>query len=329
MAENAEQTQTQSPETTETQAETLNPQSEVSNDEGDFVDVDFSELAATSESDVEATPPVTESSKQLPEEQASAPETPATEEAKPEDKKDEGETQEASTDDKAEEGEEETPPKAEAKDEQTPEPEPVKLPTKEELEGMYKEHREKTLPELEKLFSLSEEDAAALDEAPSKVLPKLAGQLMYDTMMSSYNAVMAAMPSVVNRLISASNEANEAESEFFSAWPDLKGKDNQAAVGTAINAYRSANPRATREQIIANAGVMAMIQLGKDPQAAIAARNKPAESPAASAPAAAPAPPPAAPVAPTGAQPVPPQPAQQDEGNIFSQLSEDFDRDTR
>jgi hypothetical protein len=200
-----------------------------------------------------------------------------------------------------------------------PEPEPeLKVPTKEELDGMYQQHRADTLPTLEKLFELTEEDAAALDEQPSKIIPKLAGQMMYDTMLSSYNAVLAALPSVVNRLISASNDANKAEGQFFDAWPDLAGSDKAQIVSAAIRSYRSTNPRANLETVIQKAGVLAMINAGLDPVAVkTVEEKKPAAKKA-----------PAKPAAPRGTtQLVPPKKAGSEEENVFSELARLHDED--
>jgi hypothetical protein len=211
------------------------------------------------------------------------------------------------------EGEE---PEAEEVKEPEPElqPEAVKLPTREDLEGMYKEHRAKTLPELEKIFTLSDEEAAALDEQPSKVLPKLAAQLQYDVMLSTYNAVISALPTVVGTLNHASQVANTAHSQFMEAWPDLNNDKAVPVVKASIQAYRSANPRATLQETIKGAGVMAMINLGLDP------------TPKASAAPAVPARPkvvPPRPVSPTGQSPVPPV-SSNEEKNEFTELAEVF-----
>jgi hypothetical protein len=225
--------------------------------------------------------------------------------------------------------EEETPPeKVAAEEKETPpaetpveKPEPTPelvVPTEEELEGMYQEHRTNTLPTLEALFQLSDEDAAALDEQPSKMIPKLAGQMMYDTMLSTYNAVLAAMPSVVNRLIQASGDADKASSQFYDEWPDLNNAKSRPAVSAAIKAFKSANPRAELPEVIKQAGVMAMINMGLDPTKArvetpVAVRTTPVA--------------PARPAAPGGAPPTPPAPRKEEDGNIFAELAQLHDEE--
>ena len=196
-----------------------------------------------------------------------------------------------------------------------PEPEPVKLATKEELEAMYTEHREKTLPQLEEIFTLSDEEAAALDEQPSKVLPKLAAQLQYDVTLSAYNAVLAALPSVLGTLNKANDLATQAHGQFMDAWPELNKRASEPVVKAAIQAFRSANPRATLEETIKGAGVMASIQLGLDPTGkAASGKVVPKPKPKVMPP---------KPVAPTGQSPVPPV-SGKEEVNEFAELAEVF-----
>ncbi len=231
-----------------------------------------------------------------------------------------------------EEGEsEEKPPEGEEKPEEKVEPEakpeeketapvekpevlePVKVPTTDELEGMYKEHREKTLPQLEKIFALTDEEAAALDERPSQVVPKLAGQLMYDTMLSTYNAVIAALPSVITTFIEASKQADTAQGKFFEAWPQLVGqKAAVPVISAAIHAYRGQNPRADLDDIIKNAGVMAMVNLGLDPLKVVEEKKPPVVKKV-----------PVKPVAPHGtSEIVPPVKSGDEEDNIFGKLTD-------
>ena len=302
-----ETTETVAVETVEKAEESSSLQSD--GNEVEIVDADFSELTDMFENDGEEIPvEAAEEDTETP-----AEETPLEVAA---------ETVEETEEDAVEAAAEEVPvevveevteelPEVVAKE---PEPEPeLKVPTKEELDGMYQKHREDTLPTLEQLFVLTEEEAAALDEQPSKAIPKLAGKMMYDTMLSTYNAVLAAMPSVVNRLISASSDATKAEDKFFGEWPDLAGQDNAQAVSAAIKSYRSSNPRADLETVIKNAGVLAMINLGKDPMAVKTETAKSKVKPRVK---------PAKPAAPRGStqQTAPPRPGSQ-EANIFDELA--------
>ncbi len=315
------------PETSTPQSEA--PEQQAQTEEGDFETPDFSDIFDSFEGDepvVEpSSPPAAEETQETPPEETPA-ETPADAE--------QSEVPEETPEQK-EEPKEEAPEKeetSEKKPEETsePEPEPVKMPTAEELQGMYTEHRTKTLPELEKMFQLSEEDAAALNENPAKHLPKLAAKMQYDTMLSTYNALMAAMPSVVNRLISVSNDSASAEEKFFDMWPDLK--EGRQVAEQAIRAFRSANPRADIETVMKQAGVMAMIQLGKDPQAAMRqGQQAPAGNVSAPAPTQQPTQQPAKaippkPVSPHGSTQTAPPSAKSDDDNVFGDLLDAFEQ---
>lgn len=190
-------------------------------------------------------------------------------------------------------------------------PEGVKIPTKEELQGMYEDFRKEALPALEKQYEMDEELAAAYDENPKEVLPKIAARLHYNSMMSSYNAMSAALPSIVQSVIKASNLANQASESFYDAWPQLKDVD-ETIVQTAVRSYRQANPTAKLDKVIKAAGTLAMINAGLDinpPK--VETKPKPRKAPA-------------KPAAPGGAPPTPPATSKGGEDNVFGDLSEAF-----
>ncbi len=196
--------------------------------------------------------------------------------------------------------------------EEEPAPE-VKMPTKEELMGMYTEHRTQTLPTLEKLYALTDEQAEAYNEDPVKALPKIAASLHYDAMMSSYNAVMAALPSVIHSVMKAGNAADKAENAFYGEWPELTDAKHAPAVEAAVRAYRTTKPDAPLDEVIKNAGGLAMMNLGMT-RALKVEEPKPKPKPRAK---------PATPIAPSGANAAPPVQTEEDR-NIFSDLTEDF-----
>ena len=300
-----ESTETETPQT-----ENLSQPSET--EDSAFEDVNFSELTDLVEG---VEPPSAEPAEETTEEVETPPEeTPAEETVETES------TAETETSEEQEQAATAETPAEEVEVEQPPE---VKVPTKEELEGMYEDHRKQMLPQLEQTFQLTEEEAAALDEAPSKMLPKLAARMAYEVLLSSYNANVAAMPSIVNRLISVSQTAQKAEGNFYTRWPDLKDGKHAAAVKTAVQAYRSANPRATANEVIEKAGLMAMIQVGLDPTKVGKTESAPASKPAVK--------PPAKPAAPRGTTQTAPPPAKDREssGNLFGDLAEAFNQEHR
>ena len=295
----------ESPTTEETSSQTP-PEGE---NEGDvrFEDVDFSELTEFVDSgdvdgiaEIEAAAPSDEATVS---EQEEAP----PEETPPADDKESPPEPEAKESEAEEEKSEATVEPEEAK------PEPVKVPTREELEGMFEEFRKDSLPSLEKLYEMDEETAAAFDENPKEVLAKIAGRLHFDVMMSTYNAVLAAMPSSVGQVLNAANAAQSAETQFFERWPQLK-EAKPDVVRSAIQAYRSANPTASMEDAIEKAGMLAMIQAGISLDPPKAAEPPPPKRK------------PARPAAPGGIPAAPPPRPSTDEANPFSDLAQDWDK---
>lgn len=264
-----------------------------------FEEVDFSALSEIVDGEVSGPDP-------LPEQE----ETPQAEEQEIEAVSEETEQPEAE-----EKGELPEPVEAQAEPEPAKEeasPEPVKVPTKEELTGMYDKFREESLPHLEKLYEMDEETATAFDENPREVLPKIAAKLHFDAMMSTYNAVTAAMPSLVGQVVKAMEISNSAEQAFYEAWPDLKQASPQV-VETAVKSYRAANPTAKLDQVIQNAGRLAMINAGLDPT------PKPKVDPTPKAQ-------PPRPAAPGGTNPTPPpRPKAPGSENVFAELTEAWD----
>ena len=309
LPENEQQTtETETQETTETQ-ENSSPQSERT--EIQFEEPDFSAISNFADSeDEEEVSSVVDATSTEDDDEVKPEETPA-EPQKVEGEEGQSETPEVKPE---EPKKEEEPKQPEVKAEETPAQPEVKMPTREELEGMYTKHREETLPTLEKLYQMTQEEAEAFNEKPEEVLPKLAARLHYDTMLSNYNAVMAALPSVVRQVMEATRVANEAETAFFSEWPELSDPKYATAVKSAVRAYRSSKPDATREDVIKGAGTLAMVQLGLERKAPQQQQQNPAP--------AAPRVMPPKPAAPSGAVPTPPSSKPKEEDNVFAELGE-------
>ena len=302
-------------ETVEATKETEETSSQALPESGpEFENPDFGALSDFVNSDAEDVAVETKEQETPPEE--TPPEETAVETKESESEEATKEEKEAVVETKPEE--EETPEKKAVEETPTePEPEPVKMPTEEELQGMYTKHREETLPQLETLFQLTEEEANALDESPSKEIPKLAARLMYDTMLSTYNACVNALPGMMNAMLTARSGAEAAEKQFFGAWPELAKPEHKDVVAAAIRAYRGANPRATLDDLINKAGVMASIQAGLDPtkkgDVAVETTKKVAAKK------------PVPPAPPRGTSPLPPKKPGGDDGNLFDQLTRDME----
>jgi hypothetical protein len=191
----------------------------------------------------------------------------------------------------------------------------------------FAQHRERFLPELQKLYALDPtRDAAAIEElrtSPELALPKLAANLHYEVQLATYNSIMQAVPEIVGTIISRREEVSSLERSFKEMWPQLHEKpEYETAAESSIRAMRAANPQMPMKEVLQKAGMMAMLTLGL-----------PLPAPQAQAPH---APAPQAPLAPpvrmappgrpagvgaAGASPMTP-PAAGGEGNIFEDLFE-------
>jgi hypothetical protein len=158
-----------------------------------------------------------------------------------------------------------------------------------------------------------------LRTAPETALPKLAANLHYEVQLSTYNAVMQAVPDVIGHILDRRMEVDRLTNDFKSMWPQLHEKpEYEAAAESSIRAMRAANPNMPMKDVLQRAGMMAMLTLGlplPTPQgAAPAAPQAPAQPPVR-------VPPPGRPagVGAAGSSPLA-SPAAGGEGNIFEEL---------
>lgn len=146
-------------------------------------------------------------------------------------------------------------------------------------------------------YSMSEDEAAEVLTSPEKVLPQLAAKVHLEVVQAVLGTLSQALPGVVMGVQSAQQQHSELIGKFFEAWPTL---DRSADVGTVTElarVYRAQNPGASFDDMVKNVGAMAVVKLGKLPQAQAA--------PVAAQPA-------SAPYQPASRAPMIPQPAQQE-----------------
>ncbi len=142
-----------------------------------------------------------------------------------------------------------------------------KLTPEQEAEAIQKLQQD-VLGELSKLYQFSAEDAANVDDLekrPSEYLPGLLAKAHQNAYAHAYQAVMTALPSMVNQISSTNVKQQQYENAFLQRWPELKGQDEISI--KAIKTIRQMNPNATVEEAIERGGMLAMISLGKAPQA--------------------------------------------------------------
>lgn len=161
------------------------------------------------------------------------------------------------------------------------------VPTPEERAFLHKQ----AIEGLATRYTLSEEDATALQVEPEKVLPRLAANVhaaIYDDVL---RRVYAEAPALIERSLRQQTETQRAEEAFYGRWADLRG--HTAEVERVAVMWRQMYPQATLEQAIEGIGTAAKALLGLGGAAAPA----PMEAPRA------PPPPPAGPSSRVGIQP--------------------------
>lgn len=143
------------------------------------------------------------------------------------------------------------------------EPETVK-PTEPEPGESYETLRANALVELEKDFTISEEDAQTLVTEPEKVLPKLAAQIYMVAYENATKSVMAALPQMIRQTTSQQAAAESATKTFYEKWDklDSSNKKHSETVARIATVYRQVNPMATAEQFIAEVGAQSLLALG-------------------------------------------------------------------
>ncbi len=104
-------------------------------------------------------------------------------------------------------------------------------------------------------YALSEEDARTMLVEPEKVIPKLAAQLHLDVFEATVNAIVSALPRIIESQTQQRTARELAKQEFYTEFPALEDSKFERQVETAIVMYKQLNPQATRAQAIAAAGV--------------------------------------------------------------------------
>lgn len=176
----------------------------------------------------------------------------------------------------------------------------------------FAKHREEFVPKLAELYKLSDDEVEAFRTNPGETLPKFAANLHYQVQAAVFNSVLQALPQVLDTAFNQRRAVDEADNAFYTRWPKLKNNQYSETVVNSIRAYRAANPNAKMDKVIEQAGLMAMISLGLNPQEVVAAATPSVTPPPAPRPAGIGAAGHVVPIAPAGGE----------EENIFTALAE-------
>lgn len=159
-------------------------------------------------------------------------------------------------------------------------------------------------------FALTKEEADAFELDAVASVPKLMARVAVNSMKSTMNIVKNLVPQMiakeVAKITSTQTKAKEAIGEFYSSNPHLNEKDHGELVTKWANAYRAANPKASRKDAIDYVGRAVSFEAGIAPGTKVAAVVAPA---------------PFQPARPGGRQPI----ATTTEVNPFAGLGSDHD----
>lgn len=127
-------------------------------------------------------------------------------------------------------------------------------------------HREQALSQLKELYTLPDAEVEAFRVNPGEALSTLAAKLHYEIFMAMNQGLHMVMPQFVQQAMHQQTESAKMQDKFYGAWPRLKeAVDKNPAyaktVVQSIKALRSLNPGMTIDDLIANAGMAAMITL--------------------------------------------------------------------
>lgn len=159
---------------------------------------------------------------------------------------------------------------------QTP---PVETPpvTPAQPQVEYSVWRENRVKELESMYAIDEESAAALITEPETVLPKLAAKVHMEVLENAMRAVQAMVP-VMMRDIQQHTEINtKAKNLFTSVNPDLVDPAYEEHIMQFGRVYRSVNKTASPEEAARAIGALVRSALGiAQPQASTQQQAAPA-----------------------------------------------------
>jgi hypothetical protein len=137
------------------------------------------------------------------------------------------------------------------------------------IEGFQKNHKEMSEWASQNLFTLSKEEAEALETDAVAQIPKLMGRVFSQSLQAMGNLIQNFVPQMVNQGVQqqqrVSARAAEALSEFYQANSHLSADKHGASVDKWARAFRAANPKASRADAILFVGRAVSAEFGLAP----------------------------------------------------------------
>lgn len=140
----------------------------------------------------------------------------------------------------------------------------VKVPSESDIQQTYLNWRGQSEELLAtQYYGLTPEVQAELELEPAKVIPRLMAKVYLDAMTASIGQMTMHFPRLVRLVNEQMAKENESENEFFKAWPQLKGKEED--IHRFGKAWRQLNPAASAQDFVNEVGAGVMVALRLDP----------------------------------------------------------------
>ena len=119
------------------------------------------------------------------------------------------------------------------------------------------------------LFKLSPKEVEALNSDAVNVIPALMGRAYAQALTGALNMIRNFVPNMITEQVSQhvtrTTKSQEALNEFYSAHPHLNPKEHGALVDKWVKTFRTANPKASRQDAIKFVGTAVATELGLAP----------------------------------------------------------------
>lgn len=109
------------------------------------------------------------------------------------------------------------------------------------------------------LFKLSDKDVEELESNTVGAIPRLLARSFVAAQENLLTQMARIVPMMVQRQGEVTKRHTEAETEFYSRWPDLKKDQHGQQVMQYAAVYRQMHPQATRKEMIEAVGPMVMM----------------------------------------------------------------------
>jgi len=129
----------------------------------------------------------------------------------------------------------------------------------------YQGWREARLGELEKHYTFSEDESAALLTEPELVLPKLAAKVHMEVLENSMRAMQAMVPIMMQQVQQHTEVQGRAKNLFSSINPDLADPGYEPVILQLGSTYRQMNPTAGPEEASRAIGNLVRAALNMQP----------------------------------------------------------------